>query len=77
MEYSLRTTSHVFKVRSLPTKKQKTKNINKQSYMKEIRRHKREQEARKGSGHQLGCLALQSSQRKRTIPPPRHWGYQS
>ena len=74
MEYSLRTTSHVFKVRIPPKKK---RNINKQSYMKEIKRQKREQEARKGSGHQLGCLALQSSQQKRTLSPPCHWGYQS
>ena len=48
------------------------KNKNKQSYMKEIRRQKREQEARKRSGHQLGCLALQNSRRKRTPPPPRY-----
>ena len=72
MGYSLRTTSHVSGVRSPPKKKNKNKNKNKKRYMKEIRRQKREQEARKGSGHQLGCLALQNSRQKRTPPPPRH-----
>ena len=60
MGYSLRMALHVSQVRS-STKK------NKQSYEKEIRRQKREQEARKGSGHQLRCLALQSSLRKRLL----------
>ena len=79
MEHSLRTTSHVFRVQSPPKKKkkEKTKNVNRQTYMKEIRCQKREREARKGSGHQLGCLVLQSSLRKRTLPHPHHSGYQS
>ena len=69
MGYSLRAILHISRVRSL-AKKQET-------YGKEFRRQKREQEAKKGSGPQPGCLALQNSLRKRTLPPLRRWGYQN
>ena len=58
-------------------KKQTNKQTNKQRYGKEFKRQKREQEVKRGSGPQQGCLALQNSLRKRTLPPPRHWGYQN
>ena len=31
-----------------------------------------EGEAKKGSGPQPGCFAIQNSRRKKTLPPPRH-----
>ena len=54
MKCSLRMTSHISEAQS-PTKKK-----NKQNYTKEFRRpaQKGEQKAKKGSGPQLGCLAL-------------------
>ena len=55
----------------LDVKKQKKQKKNKQRYMKEFRRQKKEQKAKKGTGPQLRCLALQNSLRKRTLPPPR------
>ena len=72
MKYSLRTTSHISGVRSRKKKKN-------QNYTKEFRRptHKWEQKAKKGSEPQPGCLALKNIRRKRTLLPPRHWGYQS